>query len=291
MIDIRVSVIIPCYNGHKFLDQALESVRQQTCKPCEILVIDDGSTDFDTISYLESMTDDITLIRQENKGLPGARNTGFQKARGDYVLPLDCDDWLEPNFIEKGLELINSRPDIHFAFAWLKLEAESDGIMQKNYNFFEQLFLNQLPYCLLQPKSCWEELGGYDETMRKGYEDWDWNIRLGKAGYHGAVIPAPLFHYRVQKTGMLASTSRSRHAELWSFIRNKHTDLYQAKRLVNLWKQWRNKASTRPLWLYAGWELIYQILPVSVFNKLAASLFRFSASAKYSKTRRQFFPC
>lgn len=276
-----VSVVIPCYNGHKFLAQTIESVQRQSFPVNEIIVIDDGSNDKETIAYLDLMPDGVRLVRQVNKGLPAARNTGFREATGEYVLPLDCDDWLEVDFIEKGLELITSEPEVSFCFAWLDLEVESRGVLKKNYNFFEQLFLNQLPYSLLQPKRLWEELGGYDETMRQGYEDWEYNIRLGKAGYHGAVIEAPLFHYRVQASGMLASLSRRKHASLWSFIRGKHPDLYSLRSLWRYWKIWRKRKSTRSLHLYFGWELLYRILPLPLFNKLVAKVFSYSHSMKY----------
>ncbi|MEK9842998.1 MULTISPECIES: glycosyltransferase family 2 protein [Thalassospira] len=278
-----VSVIIPCYNGHAFLEQAIRSAKEQTVKPVEVIVIDDGSNDPETIEFLDQMSDDVRLVRQENRGLPGARNRGFLEAKGDYVLPLDCDDWLEPNFIEVGLKLISENDDIDYAFSWLALEAESSGVLKKHYNFFEQLFLNQLPYCLLQPKKLWLELGGYDEMMRSGYEDWEWNIRLGKAGYRGGVIEKPLFHYRVQSTAMLASISRRKHVDLWMFIREKHSDLYSGKALVALWRAWRDCQSTRSLSLYFGWELLYRLLPKSVFRGLVATLFSRSHSARFKK--------
>lgn len=280
-----VSVIIPCYNGHVYLDQAIDSARRQTVAPLEILVIDDGSTDPDTIHHLDNLPDDVRLVRQENRGLPGARNTGFREARGEYVLPLDCDDWLEPDFLERGLTLLQQNPDIAFVFGWLALEAESGGVLKKNYNFFEQLFLNQLPYCLLQPRKAWEELGGYDESMRQGYEDWEWNIRLGSNGYFGKAIEAPLFHYRVQSTGMLVSMSRNKHADLWAFIRQKHHGLYHFGTLLSQWKTWRDKASTRALHLYFGWDILYRLLPVSLFNRLVARLFRYSASSRHAVRR------
>ena len=135
-----VSVIIPCYNGHKYLSHTLDSVQRQTVRVMEIIVIDDGSNDEETIAYLDALSEDIRLVRQINKGLPAARNAGFREANGDYVLPLDCDDWLDPDFIEKGLAEINKDSEASFCFAWLNLEAESKGVMKKGYNFFEQLF-------------------------------------------------------------------------------------------------------------------------------------------------------
>ncbi|WP_102783200.1 glycosyltransferase family A protein [Thalassospira sp. GB04J01] len=278
-----VSVVIPCYNGHAFLDQVVQSVFNQTVKPLEIIIVDDGSDNPETIKFLDEISSRVLLIRQENKGLPRARNVGFAAAKGEYILPLDCDDWLEPEFLEMGLKLITENEGIDFMFSWMSLEAESSGVLEKHYNFFEQLFLNQLPYCILQPRKIWEDLGGYDELMRKGYEDWEWNIRLGKAGYKGGVIKRPLFHYRVQSTAMLASISRRKHVDLWMFIREKHAGLYSGKELFAMWKIWRHSGSTRPLFLYFGWEALYRLLPKTLFRFLVSTLFSRAHSARFKK--------
>ncbi len=276
-----VSVIIPCYNGHIYLEQAIQSALAQTHRPLEVLVIDDGSSNPETISFIDNLGPEVRVVRQENKGLPAARNTGFREAKGEYVLPLDCDDWLEPTFLVSALQLIVQNEGVDFAFSWLSLEAEADGVLEKNYNFFEQIFLNQLPYCLLQPKKLWEELGGYDESMRSGYEDWEWNIRLGKAGYRGGVISAPLFHYRVQSTAMLASISRKKHVELWMFIRKKHADLYTIGSLLKIFEEWKSRKSTRPLWLYFGWNFLYKFLPQDIFRLLVSLLFNRAHSSNF----------
>ncbi|NIY75442.1 glycosyltransferase family 2 protein [Thalassospira sp. HF15] len=281
--EATVSVIIPCYNGHAYLDQAIQSALNQTHPPIEVLIVDDGSDNPETIAHLDGIALDVRVIRQKNKGLPGARNTGFREAKGEYVLPLDCDDWLDPEFIEKTLHIIENNENIDFAFSWLSLEAESQGVLPKHYNFFEQLFLNQLPYCLLQPKRLWQEVGGYDENMKHGYEDWEWNIRLGKSGYFGGAVFEPLFHYRVQSNAMLASISRQKHVDLWMFIRQKHPELYSLRSLKRTWLQWRSAKSTRSLWLYFGWEALYRVFPQQIFRKVVSVLFAKSHSSKFKK--------
>jgi hypothetical protein len=123
--------------------------------------------------------------------------------------------------------------------------------------------------------------------MRHGYEDWEWNIRLGKAGYKGQVIEIPLFHYRVQSTAMLASVSRRKHVDLWKFIREKHADLYSLRGIFSIWHQWKAFKSTRPLMLYFGWEILYRILPKSLFRKMVAKLFARSHSSRFKSTETQ----
>src|SRR4051812_38432038 len=102
-----VTVVLPCFNAHRFLGETLASVRAQTFPSIEIVVVDDGSADAETRDFLAGLDPDIKVIRQENRGLAGARNTGFSVAQGTYVLPLDCDDRIAPTMIERcvsGLE-------------------------------------------------------------------------------------------------------------------------------------------------------------------------------------------
>ncbi len=277
-----VSVVIPCYNSGMTIAKTVASVHSQTWPNIEIVVVDDGSTDLKTIGVLKALQD-VRLIRQKNAGLPAARNSGFMAAAGAYLLPLDADDWLEPNAIEKLMEGLQGDRTASFAYSYLHLEGEARGVLTKHYNFFEQLFLNQMPYCILLTRTLWESVGGYDELMLKGYEDWEFNIRIGAAGHFGHVVRLPLFHYRVTSGGMLVSQSNHLHGELWGVIQKKHKGIYNLPRLIALWCEWRHKASTYPLVFYFVWFAAYRLLPSTVFLKLFRWLRgRWSHSARVS---------
>ncbi len=275
----RVSVVIPCYNSGATIGQTVASVQAQTWSQVEIVVVDDGSTDLATITTLDSLVG-IQLVRQKNAGLPAARNAGFAAASGDFFLPLDADDWLEPDAIEKLLSGLNSDLGAAFAYSHLQLEGEASGVLAKSYNFFEQLFLNQMPYCLLLPRRVVEAVGGYDETMRKGYEDWEFNIRLGVQGYFGHVVPHPLLHYRVSSSGMLISQSNRLHGELWGYIQQKYGGLYHMSRLIGLWRQWHIRPSTYPLVIYFAWLTAFRMLPSLWFAAMFRSLRKRSHSCR-----------
>lgn len=262
-----VSVVIPCFNSGGTLQQTLDSVYRQTWPNIEIIVVDDGSSEPETTNLIDSLRG-VTLIRQSNKGLPAARNAGFRAASGEFVLPLDSDDWLVPEALTIMLHFLKSRPSLGFVFSDVRLEGEASGILRKQYNYFEQLFLNQLPYCLLMRKRIWVDVGGYDESMTNGYEDWEFNIRLGLSGYHGLGLSRPLFHYRVTSSGMLISKSNRMHGILWSEIQDRHQTLYKAANLYRLWKQWRRKPSCYPLSLYFFWFVLHRCLPVPFFSML-----------------------
>jgi glycosyltransferase involved in cell wall biosynthesis len=262
-----ISVVIPCYNSGATLEQTIASVKAQTWPNLEIIVVDDGSTEPETCAVLVAL-DGVVIVRQSNSGLPAARNAGFRAARGEYVLPLDADDWLEPSALEIMLEVLQSSPEASFVFCDLQLEGEASGVLQKNYNFFEQLSLNQLPYCLLMPKRLWTEAGGYDERMCKGYEDWEFNIRLGILGFYGLRVPQPLFHYRVSASGMLISKSNRLHGLLWSEIQALHKATYRFSNLIHLWHEWSGRPSRYPLSLHLAWMGLHRVLPAPVFSWL-----------------------
>ncbi len=278
-----VSIVLPCYNAHEYLGKAIESAKAQTHDNVEILIVNDGSTEQETRDFLSAVGPDIHVVHQKNKGLPAARNRAFREAKGDFILPLDCDDWLEPEAVTCLLEIQQASEFPAFAFPQMILEGEAKGVLKKEYNHFEQLFLNQLPYCLLLPREAWGETGGYDEKMRMGYEDWEFNIRLGINGWRGVTPTRPLFHYRVTNSGMLLSLSGKRHGKLWKGIRDKHLSAFRISNLFHTWRNWRGRASTYPLWLYFGWLVLAKSLPYSWVSGLFNRLRRYSHSQRVTR--------
>src|ERR687898_2245292 len=109
-----VTVVIPCYNQAHFLGEAIESVLSQSYEHFEIIVVDDGSTD--ETSEVASRYEGVRLIRQENRGLAGARNRGLEEAKGEYVVFLDADDRLLPGALEAGLGCFEAHPECAFVF-------------------------------------------------------------------------------------------------------------------------------------------------------------------------------
>jgi glycosyltransferase involved in cell wall biosynthesis len=233
-----VSIVIPCYNGGRFLDALFNSIERQTFRDFETILVDDGSNDAQTIEKLKTLPASVQVIRQENRGLSSARNTGFYAAKAAIVLPLDCDDTLHPDHLAETVPvLLASSADVGFVYTDERLTGDVSGFFEHFYNRYDQLFVNRMSYCLLMRKEAWRKAGGYDEKMRDGYEDWEFNIRLGKCGYRGLKVAKPLLNYTVASTGMLMSKSSLKHAGLWLGIRRRHKDLYSAGSLYRLWKQ------------------------------------------------------
>src|ERR687898_2206392 len=104
-----VTVVIPCYNQAHFLGEAIESVLSQSYPNFEIIVVDDGSTD--NTSEVASRYEGVRLVRQENRGLAGARNTGIKHSEGEYLVFLDADDRLLPEALAVGLGCFEAHPE------------------------------------------------------------------------------------------------------------------------------------------------------------------------------------
>jgi glycosyltransferase involved in cell wall biosynthesis len=265
----RVSIIVPCHNGGRFLDGLLASLSAQTFRDFETVIVDNGSTEAATGEKLEQLGPDVRVVHQENRYLPGARNRGFLEARAELVLPLDCDDVLEPTFLAETVPLLENAPStVAFVFTHARLAGTLAGVLQRHLNPFDQLFLNQLPYCLLLRRSAWEAVGGYDETMRDGTEDWEFNIRLARAGFRGIELAKPLFVYSVRSDGMLMSHATRMHGTIWRHIRSRHSDLYRVPALVRLWRETRATPSKVSAGMAAGLLIAAKLLPEAWFNTL-----------------------
>ncbi len=112
---VRVSIVIPTYNREDLVAAAIDSALAQTHVPCEVIVVDDGSTDR-TAEVLARYAGRIVAIRQENTGLAGARNTGIRAATGEFVGFLDSDDLWEPRLVEEALNVFDRHPEVGAVF-------------------------------------------------------------------------------------------------------------------------------------------------------------------------------
>ena len=276
-----VSVVSPCYNGGRYLDPLLDSLALQTFRDFEVVIVDDGSTDPDTEKKLASLGPSVRVIRQDNRGPAAARNTGIKAARAEVVLAIDCDDSLAPTFLEETIAAMTAAgPRCGFAFSHEKIVGYREGINTSYFKLFDQLFVNRVPSCMLMRKQAWQDIGGYDENFRQGYEDWEITVALGKAGYDGVVVPKILFFYLNRRDGLMMSRSTHMHNKLWAQIRTKHSDLYGFPALLRLW--WRSRAIPGQL------SLTFALAALSMATFLPESWF--AALTHWLRARRQAVP-
>ncbi len=228
-----VSVIIPCYNYGRYIESAIDSVLRQTFQNLEIIVVDDGSNDPKTIALFQKLAKPKTrVLRQANRGLPGARNAGIRHAKGKYVCCLDADDTLEPTYLEKAISLLESTPGAALAYSWVQLFGDEQTIWRTEpFDLEKLLSYNHISVAAVFSRAAWKQVGGYCEEMRQGYEDWEFWINLGTRGLHGNLIPEALFNHRRHGRTM-THTAHALQEEITTFIRKKHQALYANPALV-----------------------------------------------------------
>jgi glycosyltransferase involved in cell wall biosynthesis/predicted SAM-dependent methyltransferase len=235
---VAVSVIIPCYKQAEFLREAVESVLAQTYTSWEVVIVNDGSPD-DTSAVAQAIilqhpTRAIRLIEKTNGGLSDARNAGIRLARGDYILPLDADDKIHPEFLAKTVSLLEKHPESGIAYTdWLYFGAHQTLRHAIDYNFERLCTKENLFTCTsLYRKTAWVTTGGYNTNMTKGLEDWDFWINCGKHGFTGKRIPEPLFFYRA-KAGSMIHTVQPHVRTMFARIVLNHADIYNAALVEN----------------------------------------------------------
>lgn len=221
-----ISIVIPCYNDEQYVEQAVNSVLNQTYPHKEIIVVDDGSN-AKTKEILKRLEPKITkLITQENSGQSKARNVGIEAANGFYILVLDSDDYFEPTFCEKAM-LVLQNPTIKLVTSFTKRfnNFYTYDVYPQGGDIRGFLLNNQATGSVMfREKDC-ISVGGYDETMRSGFEDWEFYIRLLKDGGTAFVLTEFLFNYRAKENSTTLRANKMKY-ELQYFIYEKHKDLY-----------------------------------------------------------------
>jgi len=200
------TIVIACYNYGEYLAEAIESALAQT-HPCEVIVVDDGSID-DSAAVAARYP--VQLIRQENRGLPAARNAAIRQATTSHILPLDADDVLLPTCVETLLGA--SRHAIVRSVTRLFGEEEGTWILPGPTDLAAQIQMNRAPACSLFPRPAWERIGGYDEEMVHGYEDWDFGVRMLHAGYPIETVETVQWCYRKHGPSLVRHAAERRSA-------------------------------------------------------------------------------
>jgi len=225
----RVSVIIPCYNQGAYLEEAVESVLAQTFQDFEILVVDDGSTDAETVQMLKDYTRPKTrVIRTENQGLSAARNNGIREAKGAYILPLDADDKIGSGYLEDAVRILDQHPEIGIVYC----EAEHFGVRGGRWDLpefsLERILWGNIIFCsAMFRKDHWEEVGGYNINMVYGWEDWDFWLSLIRLNLKVYKIPKIYFYYRLKELSMVTSMNEEQNFFMRLHAYLNHRDLYR----------------------------------------------------------------
>ncbi|MCX6344982.1 MAG: tetratricopeptide repeat protein [Armatimonadetes bacterium] len=200
----KVSVVLPTYNRAQQLPSVISNVFAQTFQDFELIIVNDGSTD-GTAEYLSTIKNPkIRVINQANTRLPGALNTGFAAAGGEYFTWISDDNYCSPIFLEALAAALDANPECRFAysaFAWIDGTDRILGIQKdQNLSYNSILAANPGIAAFMYTRDCLESVGIYDTSI-EGAEDWDMWLRITEK--HSSVyVPEILYYFRVHDKSM-----------------------------------------------------------------------------------------
>lgn len=202
---ITASILTAFFNTDDVFLETATSILGQSFQEWEWIVVDDGSTDqgaLDRLAEVERLDPRIRVIHQANCGPSGARNNAFKNSTGRYLCLLDSDDLIEPGFLEKTIWFLESQSSMAFCNSWSVTFGEHEYLHTTGFERGKaHVDANSGPFHSVIRREALAAVGGFDETIRFGHEDWDLWLALANAGFWGHTLPEYLEWYRRRGTG------------------------------------------------------------------------------------------
>lgn len=271
-----VSIIMPCYNAAKLIDETMESLEMQTSKDFELICINDGSSD-NTLEKLQEWKNKklfkMHIINQENGGVSKARNRGIEEARGHYIMFLDSDDIYHPSFVELLLKGMDNA-DISYC----RLSRNLEDVYQCNLdhaNFQSQSIKKAMDkllyemgkygfYCYVYKKDLIERIGlRFDENTKYGEDrefNWKYICHCRKASW----IDLPLYGYRINPLSATQTSASWRKTDLLKAV--KRIELYLDNNCCKYSNEFKSYMYARAMWAVAKTFAVSK--DTKLFNRL-----------------------
>lgn len=230
-----VSIIVPCYNQMQYLPETLNCVLGQDYVNWECIIVNDGSPDrTDEVAQRYCGLDKrFKYHYKENGGLSSARNYGITKSVGEYILPLDSDDKISPDYLKMAIAILDSQSSIKIVYGRAELFGEKKGEWIIGDYSFQKLLATNLIYCsAVYRRTDYDRTLGYNENMKYGFEDWDFWISLLENGGEVFRIDKITFYYRIRNGSMLRSLDQKKQHYLRTQLYKNHQSAY-SKFLLN----------------------------------------------------------
>lgn len=227
----EISIIIPCYNQSSFLDECLQSVLDQTYQDWECIIVDDGSPD-NTGNIAKNWIEKdsrFKYYKKINGGVSSARNYGIKYAQGNWILALDGDDKIANRYLELASKEFYNDPDIIYCIGNY-FGTKQGEIILDDFNIQKILLENQIFCTAFFKKKDWQDIGGFDESMNKGYEDWEFwisLIALKKKPLKVKKLDYLVFFYRIKDVSRNTQAMDKNDIEIRKYLFAKHNFLYQ----------------------------------------------------------------
>lgn len=234
-INNDVEAVVTSFNQKSMIYEAVYSLCRQTTVPGRIIIVDDGSTDEESVKVLNEIEKDsklevpVSVIRQPNRGVSAARNAGIRETQASFVLVLDGDDNLDASFVEEVGKTLYENPSMIAASSWMRTFGVLASVVRPTGgNIAAFLSRNCCPATHIFRRSAWQQCGGYDESMRSGFEDWDFFLNMLETTPDAriGIVEQPLINYRTTPVSSNIKSMEKR-LELMRYIMEKHIGIYQ----------------------------------------------------------------
>ena len=273
-----VSVIVPCYNKANYLSETLDSVLNQTYSNWECIVINDGSPDNtkEIAEFYTQKDNRFKYLHQDNQGVSIARNNGINASSGDYILPLDADDIIEPSYIQKAIDYYLSNPSTKLVYCKYDTFGLQIGEAKvPKYSYEELLWTCMIPCSSVFRRYDFDKTSGYNPDMKTGYEDWDFLLSFLDKESIVYQLDEILFHYR--KTESSRNNIADKHSEeLFIQVYKNHKSIYEPyveRVIIDHHKYNTEKTHAMEIYDTRAYRLGYSIL--HPFVKIKMFLFQF----------------
>lgn len=224
-----VTVVIACFNYGRYLPEAVASALEQEGGPPRTIVVDDGSTESQTLAVLEQLPRGVEVVRQRRGGVCRARNAGLALAQTPHVLVLDADDRLAPSALQQLRPPLERTPRLGFAYGTMRFFGDWEGELRfPPYDPYRLLYRHTIGLSALVRREVIEQTGGFDPEF-EAFEDWELWLNALAHGWRGERVDAITLQYRRHgETKLTADRRRYRHVV--RALRRKHADLYARRR-------------------------------------------------------------
>lgn len=226
-----VSIITTCYNDGKYLQECIDSVSSQTYPNIEHIIINDGSSDFNTLKLLQKikLNPKLRVITTSNQGVCKARNQAIYSSSGSYILPLDSDDVISPKFVELAVEELNKDEDVKLVASNYKFFGRvNKTVFLEEYSIEKLMGHNLFVVSTMFRRKDFDIAGGFNINMSEGLEDWDFWISIMKNGGQVKNLEGINFYYRIKpiSESRNATSAAKNHSNLRKQMWQNNSELY-----------------------------------------------------------------
>lgn len=260
--DDPVTVVVPCFDHGRYLPACLESIRAQSHPAVDVIVVDDASTDPDTLDVLSATAEleGVRVLRQERNGGPSrARNRAIDVASGRFVLPVDADNLLLEGAIERLTRQLSDAPgSVAFVYPIAQYFGNRrDLFVPPAFNLMALMEANYCDTCSLFDAEIFRDGLRFEEAIELGHEDWDLVLQLAQSGLRGEPASHPVLLYR--KTGFTRSDLvEYGNTDFEDEIKARHHQLYGKPSDVG----WAGPWSGPPATIKARWSPGLSVIPL-----------------------------